>query len=204
MPEFFQALQSKLKVQKHEIIDQIEGHAIDIVLFPTDFSRKFSILSTSGLSNFTMPLRAEEENQPHIELCFALPSYWDLKFDSKNSRWVLDKLKFLCEFVLNKQTHYWDGHTMPNANPNRPFSKTMMQNYLLFSKSILYEDELTSVQMGDKTVYLLFLIPLFQKELEHKHARGTNAIKKKLVNANIGEILDDFRAVVIKKRFGIF
>lgn len=204
MPDFSQAFQSKLEVQKYEIIDKIEIYNIDIVLFPTNFSRKFSILSTSGLSNFAMPQRTEEENQPHVELCFALPSYWDLSFASENSRWVVDKLKFLCHFVLEKQTHFWDGHTIPNAKPNRPFSKTMQQDCLLFSKSILHENELTSVELNNTKVYLLFLIPLFKKELDHKQARGTNAIKKKLVNANVGEILDDFRTVVITKRFGLF
>ena len=79
----------------------------------------------------------------------------------------------------------------------------MKQNHLFFSKAILYENELNTFEVEGKTVHLIFLIPLFQKELEHKFSRGIMAIKRKLAASNHCEILDDFREVVINKRFGI-
>lgn len=204
MTSFQAALVKQFSEQNISRIDEIPQHKIDILLVKTDFDRNFTLLITSGLSAYDMPLREEENNAPHIELCFALPSYWDLTFKSENASWVIEKLKFLVDFVLSKKTHFWDGHTMPNANPNRPFSNTMKQNHLLFTKSMLYENELNTFEVDGKTVQLLFLIPLFEKELEHKFSRGTMAIKRKLIGSNQGEILDDFRTTVVKKRFGLF
>ncbi len=204
MISFQAALVKQFSEQNISKINEIPQHKIDIMLVKTDFDRNFTLLTTSGLSTYDMPLREEENNAPHIELCFALPSYWDLTFKSENASWVIEKLKFLVDFVLSKKTHFWDGHTMPNANPNRPFSNTMKQNHLLFAKSMLYENELNTFEVDGKTVQLLFLIPLFEKELEHKFSRGTMAIKRKLIGSNQGEILDDFRTAVVKKRFGLF
>ncbi len=204
MNSFQAALVKQFSEQNISKINEIPQHKIDILLVKTDFDRNFTLLTTCGLSAYDMPLREEENNAPHIELCFALPSYWDLTFTNENSSWVIEKLKFLVDFVLTKKTHFWDGHTMPNANPNGPFSNTMKQNHLFFSKAIIFENEFNTFEVGGKTVHLLFLIPLFQKELEHKFSRGIMAIKRKLVAGNHSEILDDFRTAAVKKRFGIF
>jgi hypothetical protein len=204
MLDFATALQQQINADNFEKIDQITEKQIDLILLKTRYDRNFSILATSGLSQYKMPFSEAENNEPFIELCFALPSYWDNTFQSENSKWVLEKLKFLCNFVLGRNTHFWDGHTMPNAKPNKPFSETMKQEYLFFSKSILYTDQLSQVMLEEKTIHLLFLIPIFQKEFEHKLSRGTMALKKKIVNINAGEILDDFRTTAITKRFGLF
>lgn len=204
MSDFTHAIQEFLHAYPITKIDEVSYKEIDIVLFDAHFDRQFSILCTSGLSKYDLPINEREDNLANIELCFALPSYWDKSFKSDNAAWVVEKLKFLCQFVLEKNTYFWDGHTMPNANPNKPFSQTMQQEYLLFSKSLLYPSELNIVQLGDKSVQLLFLIPLFQKEFDRKQARGTVEIKKKLIGSGVGEILDDFRSPIVKKRFGIF
>jgi hypothetical protein len=203
MTSFKAALAQRFSEENITKIDEVSQYNIDILLVKTHFDRDFTLLTTSGLSAYQMPFREEENNAPHIELCFALPSYWDLTFTNENSSWVIEKMKFLVDFVLTKKTHFWDGHTMPNANPNGPFSNSMKQNHLFFSKAILYENELNTFEVEGKTVHLIFLIPLFQKELEHKFSRGIMAIKRKLAASNHCEILDDFREVVIKKRFGI-
>jgi len=204
MLDFATALQQQLHTDNFELIDQISDKNIDLVLLKTAFDRNFSILTTSGLSNYAMPFNDAENNEPFVELCFAIPSYWDTSFQNQNANWVIEKLKFLCEFVLDRNTYFWNGHTIPNAKPNKPFSETMKQEYLLFSKSILYPDQLSQVLVDEKIVHPLFLIPLFQKEFEHKLSRGTTAIKKKLVNINAGEILDDYRTPAVTKRFGLF
>jgi hypothetical protein len=204
MTSFKAALAQRFSEENITKMYEVSQYNIDILLVKTHFDRDFTLLTTSGLSAYEMPFREEENNAPHIELCFALPSYWDLTFTNENSSWVIEKLKFLIHFVLTKKTHFWDGHTMPNANPNGPFSNTMKQNHLLFAKAMLYENELSAINLDGKIVHLLFLIPLFEKELEHKFARGPLAIKRKLVDSNHGEILDDFRSSTVKKRFGLF
>jgi hypothetical protein len=204
MISFQASLEQRFGEENITKIDEITNHKIDILLVKSNFDRQFTLLTTSGLSNYNMPVNDKENNGEHIELCFALPSYWDITFKGENTSWVLEKLKFLSDFVLSRNTYFWDGHTIPNANPNKPFSATMKQDHLLFSKSMLYEQDLQTIECEGTTVHLLFLIPLFQKELDHKFSRGTLAIKRKLIDSNHGEILDDYRGVVIKKRFGIF
>lgn len=204
MPDYSEVLKSRIQAQSITKIDQIADKKIDILLLDAHLDRAFSILTTEGLSNYTMPFRDTENNAPHVELCFALPSYWDLDFASENSVWVLEKIKFLAEFVINRETHFWDGHTIANANPNKPFSTTMKQDFLLFSKPLLYQEELGEITLAEKSITPLFLIPIFNKEFEHKLSRGVLSLKKKLVNHNVSEILDDYRTSSIQKRFGIF
>jgi hypothetical protein len=202
MLDFSAALQHQLQVEQPTKIDQIPDKQIDILLFKTSFERQFSILCTSGLSNYAMTNNTRENNHQHIELCFALPSYWDLTFQSESASWVVEKLMFLSNYVINKNTYFWDGHSIPNKNPNAPFSNTMQQSFLFFSHTLLHPDKLTAVHVNDKIIHLLFLIPIFQNELDRKISRGPDSLKKKMLTAHVGEILDDFRTPVIKKLFG--
>ena len=204
MLDFSKALQHQLETDNPVKIDEIQDKNIEIQLFNTNLDRKISVLCTSGLSNYSMPINEKEGNAERIELCFALPHYWDLSFQQENASWVVAKLKFLSRFVLDKNTHFWDGHTIPNSNPNKAFSASMKQENLLFCKSLLYPEVFSEVQVDEKTVHLLFLIPLFKQELDYKQSRGTTALKKKMNAANLGEILDDFRTPVLKKFLGLF
>lgn len=204
MPDYISELQRQINAKQTIKIDEIIDCKIELFLLDANLDRNFFILTTSGLAAYELPISDKENNAKHIELCFALPSYWDTTFKSENALWVVEKLKFLCNFLIDKKTHFWDGHTIPNSNPNKPFSETMKQEYLLFSHTFLFPDKLSQIQVEDKNIHLLFLIPIFQKELEHKLSRGTMALKKKMLNSNASEILDDFRLVWIKKRFGLF
>jgi hypothetical protein len=204
MTDALEALNKRFGAENLTVIDEIRNYNIAIVLVNPKLNRDFSVLMTCGLLNYAMPYNDKEDNEPFIELCFALPSYWDFDFKTDNTRWVIDKLKFLVDFCLSKQTHFWNGHSMPNANPNRPFSATMKQDNLFIAKPMLFEQELSIIKTDEKTVHLLFLIPIFQKELEHKFSRGIVALKKKLVSKNFGEIVDDFRESAVKPWLGIF
>jgi hypothetical protein len=108
MPKFSDELIHQLSIETFTKIDEIPNKNIEIGLVSTKFDRDFTLLTTSGLSQYTLPIREEENSEPHIELCFALPSYWDLTFQNENCAWVLEKLKFLVNFVLDKKTHFWD------------------------------------------------------------------------------------------------
>jgi len=204
MTTFLQALSTKFGEETLTVIDKVPNSEVVIVLIRGNFNRKFSLLSTCGLSTSKMPFRQEENNAPFVELCFALPDYWDFNFESPNSKWPIEKLKFLVSYALQKNVHFWDGHTMPNAKPNKPFSVSMKQNHLFLSKPLIYENEFSIVMLEQTEVHWLFLIPIFEKELEYKFTRGVNALKKKLVGAGHGEILDEFRPSAIKRMFGLF
>jgi hypothetical protein len=204
MTDAFKALCNRFGEENITRIEEFTDYSIEIVLVKPNLNRDFSILMTLGLSAYEMPVNELEQNEPFIELCFALPSYWDLKFKSTNARWVLDKLKFLVDFCLSNETYFWNGHTMPNAKPDAPFSTTMKMEFLFFSQPMLYENELATISYENKTLHLLFLVPIFRKELEHKFSRGTLALKKKLVSKNHGEILDDFRVSTVKPWLGLF
>lgn len=204
MTDALDALNKRFGSDHLKLIKEIAEHHVSIVLVNPRLHRDFNILMTCGLSNHAMPFNEKEENEPFIELCFALPSYWDLEFKDDKSKWVVDKLTFLVDFCLKKQTHFWNGHTIPNANPNKSFSDSMKQGFLFISKPLSYENELSIIKWEDKTVHLLFLIPIFQKELEHKFSRGIVALKKKLVSKNFSEIIDDYRDSAVKPWLGLF
>jgi hypothetical protein len=66
------------------------------------------------------------------------------------------------------------------------------------------EDELTPVQLEDKTIHFWALIPLFGDEMDYKQGKGTVKLKKKFLIKGVTEKLDEFRQSSLKNRWLFF
>lgn len=163
---------------------------------------KIHILMTNGLSGYTMPVPEKFDGREYNELYFCLPSYWDL--ESPNGKWVIEWLQKLAKHVVEKRTWFGPGHTIPNGNPVGPLSATMKEKYLMLSEPMFLNTELIPLELDEKTIHFLSVIPIFEDEMDYKMGKGTYKLLRKMEGKGITELLDDYRLSSLKSKWRVF
>jgi hypothetical protein len=166
---------------------------------------KIKVLMTNGLSNYKMPVLEKFVGREFNELFFCLPSYWDLEDHSNDAmNWVFEILFKLQRHVIEKETWFGVGHTIPFKNPIEAISSTMNQKYFFFADPIFIKDELQEIKVGDKSIHFLSIIPIFEDEFDYKIGKGTYKFQKKLAQKDVTELLDDYRGSALKSNWKLF
>ena len=164
-----------------------------------------TIILTNGLRNYSMPVPEKFKEQEHVELCFCLPSYWDLSAtENENMQWPLKWLDKLTKHVIEKETWYGPGHTFANGSPPQPFSQMMKPNHLILLEPIKLEEHLSPLQTSEKTIHFLAIVPIYEQEFDIKMAKGFGKFSRTFRARNANEIVDDFRENIYASRFRIF
>ena len=60
---------------------------------------------------------------------------------------------------------------------------------------------MSPIQLEEKEIHFLSIIPLFQDEMDYKQSQGTLKFSQKLNNNGITEKLDDFRGSAMKRKW---
>lgn len=161
-----------------------------------------TVVMTNGLSEYEMNVPEILKGLEHNELYFCLPSYWDLEdLDNPNMNWVLPWIQRLTDYVLDKQTWFGHGHTMPCGKDMESLSPTMHQNHLFLSNPILLEKELEPLKVNGKQVHFLAIIPMFPDEMDYKQGKGTLKLMRKFLSHGVTELLDDYRKTVLSSKW---
>lgn len=164
-----------------------------------------TVIMTNGLSNYSMPVSEKWIGREHTELCFCLPSYWELDDTTNpNFTWVYSWLFRLENFLREKQTWFGPGHTIPAGNPPQAISPLLQQEYFIFGDPMLLKKELEPIQVDYITVHFLVTIPLFGDEFDYKIGKGTYKFFKRFINRKNSEVIDDFRPSILKSRMNFF
>ncbi len=162
---------------------------------------KIQVLVTNGLHKYKMPVPEAEEGKEYNELCFCLPSYWEPEeLENPRMNWIYYWIQRLSKYVLEKETWFGHGHTMPCGKDAKPLSETMKQNYFMLSNPILLEKQLRPLQVGDIEVRFLAIVPLFEKEFTYKRGKTTRKLMKRFAHYQVNEVLDDFRESAMRSR----
>lgn len=171
----------------------------DIIRFDVEYlGKKYFTICTSGLWNYTMPVSEKYKGKEHIEICFCVEADWD--FEDSEHQWPIDKLILLGNYLLERQTWFGAGHTIPNGNPPQPLSKTVTQDYFFFDEATFLHQLFNSFYVEEKLVHFLFVIPITKDELAYKQKKNTFGFKKKLASKNVHEVIEEFRpSSVVKK-----
>ena len=178
------------------------GDNIDLLLIDIETKVPIKLLMTDGLSSYTMPVPEKFAERGHVEIYFALPSYWNIEdVDNEKMNWPIKKIKKLANHLIEKQTWYGPGHTFSNGNPAKPLSSSMKQNHLLMADPIAVEDVLQPIEIDGKTVYFLGIIPIFEQEFERKQSKGHFKFIRKFRGRNGNLVLDDFRTSIYTSRW---
>lgn len=193
----------KERFGEHRIIEiPVNSGETPLLMLDLDLRSKVNILMTNGLSNYKMPVPEKMKGYEHNELYFCLPSYWEWEDRSNpNTNWVFEWIQRLAKYVIEKEAWFGHGHTMPCGKEMKSLSPLMQQNHFFLSSPMLLEEALAPLVMEDKTIHFLAIIPIFPDEMDYKQGKGTFKFKQKLENKGVTEMLDDFRATVLKSKW---
>ena len=175
---------------------------IPLILLDLELNSRTKVLVTNGLSDYLMPVPKKLAGNEYNEIYFCLPSYWDL-IDSENPQmnWVFEWIQRIAAYVLEKKTWLGNGHTMPCGSEMKSLSPTMRQNHFFFSDPVLLENELLPIEMCEKSVHFLAIIPIFGEEMDYKQGKGTFKFQQKLRTHGVTEKLDDYRGSTLKSKW---
>jgi hypothetical protein len=201
MSDLKHALQDRFGDHRVSEIPVKEGE-IPLLIMDLELKTPVTVIMTNGLSDYKMPVPEKLEGEEYNELYFCLPSYWEWE-DASNPQmnWVFEWIQRLAKYVVEKETWFGHGHTMPCGSNPKPLSSTMKQDHFFLMHPMLLESELETIQVGEKTIHFLAIVPIFLKEFEYKQSRGTFKFMQKLVNKGVSEKLDDFRDMVTKNKW---
>ena len=203
-----QALQDRYG--EHRVIDipTAEGDFPLLAINLETKGQEVTLIMTNGLSEKTMVIPEKLGNRNHIELFFALPSYWEWEeLDNPNRNWVFTWIQKLAKHLINNDTWFGYGHTFSNKMMDddisefQPLSETMHQQHLILLDPIDLDYEIQKVIIDEKEIYLLAIVPIYSDELDYKQGQSTRKLVKKLANSRVNEILDEFRGTVLKSKW---
>ena len=196
-----EALQQRFGEHRVLEIPVSEGE-MPLLIIDLELKSPVTVIVTNGLSKYKMPVPEKFEGREYNELYFCLPNYWEWE-DTENPQmnWVFPWIQRLAKFVVEKETWFGHGHTMPCGKEMESLSNTMKENHFLLSDPILLEEELAPVKLDDKTVHFLSIIPVYKDEFEYKQSRGTFKLLQKFRYQGITEKLDDFRVSIRRSKW---
>jgi hypothetical protein len=188
---------------EHRVSDvPVKEGEVPLILLDLETRTPVTVLMTNGLSDYKMPVPEKEVGKEYNELFFCLPSYWDWEdLENPNTNWVYHWIQRLAKYVVDKETWFGHGHTMPCGKEMQSLSETMLQNHFILISPMLLEQELSPVESDGKTIHFLGIVPIFPDEMDYKQGKGTRKLITKFINKGVNENLDDFRASVLKSKW---
>jgi hypothetical protein len=178
----------------HEIVSEY-AH-IDLLVFPPNEERDFSVISTSGLSDKPMNIPdnvADRASMAYCELLMALPADWnggDLS-DMEESAWYpLGFMKAVARIPHIFDTWIWCGHSIPNGDPPEPLHPSTNKIGAFLELPYLLDPGIARVQTETgETIQFLGLYFLTADEMEFKLEQGSEALMDLLLETLGGEAL---------------
>ncbi len=187
---------------EHRVSDAPFFEGVPLLVLDLELKSPVTVIVTNGLRDYKMPVPEKWEDRTYNELYFCLPSYWEWEdVNNPNTNWVFEWIQRLAKHVVEKETWYGHGHTIPCGKDPQPLSNTMKQNYFFLSDPMLLEDEMAPIIVDGKKVNFLGVIPIFKSEMDYKQHKGPFKFVQKLVNKGVTEKLDDFRSSVLKNKW---
>jgi len=201
MTELHSALAQRFGPDRITELPVGEGE-IPLLLIELELKSQVTVIMTNGLNSYRMPVPEKLEGREYNELYFCLPSYWEWDdLENPNMNWIYPWIQRLAKFVISKNTWFGPGHTMPCGSEMEALSPLMRQNHFFLTDPILLENELTPVQIEEKLIHFLGIIPIFADEMDFKQGKGTFKFLQKLSSHGVTEKLDDFRNTILRSKW---
>lgn len=164
-----------------------------------------TVIMTSTLSEYRMPVSEKWKGREYNEIFFALPAYWELD-DTKNESLlaIYDWIFRLEQFVLTKQTWFGPGHSIPCGNPSASISTLLKQDNFLLIDPMFLEGLFQPLHLTDRVVQLLAIVPVFSDELEYKMVKGTHKFLRRFYQKKFDERIDEFRKSMMNSRLRLW
>lgn len=201
MTAFQAALANRFGEHRVSEIPTLEGE-MPLLALDLELNTPVTVIMTNGLSDYKMPVPEKVIGREFNEIYFCLPSYWEWEeLENPRMNWIFPWIQRLAKYVVDKQTWFGAGHTLPCGKEMQELSETMRQNHFFLSDPLLLEQQLEPIDVEGKTIYMLAIIPIFPDEMDYKQGKGTFKFLQKLSNQGVTEKLDDFRSTVLKSKW---
>jgi hypothetical protein len=201
MTSFQEALANRFGEHRVSEIPTLEGE-MPLLALDLELSTPVTVIITNGLSDYQMPVPEKVAGREFNEIYFCLPSYWEWEeLENPRMNWIFPWIQRLAKYVVDKQTWFGAGHTLPCGKEMQELSETMRQNHFFLSDPILLEQQLAPIEVDGKIIYMLAIIPIFPDEMDYKQGKGTFKFLQKLSNQGVTEKLDDFRSTILKSKW---
>lgn len=160
--------------------------------------RPYHIIFTSGLSNKEQAVSEKCIDYKNVELYFCLPDYWKVEDESPEHNWPIHWLNRIAEVPQKNNSWFGPGDTLPAGNPPEQLSSMMEENHFILAEPMKM-DELKEIQLNDKIIKFLAIIPIYQKELDYKIRNSAKVLIAKYQYKNYNELIDNYRNIVVRK-----
>lgn len=201
MTSFQAALANRFGEHRVSEVPTLEGE-MPLLALALELSTPVTVIITNGLSDYQMPVPEKVAGREFNEIYFCLPSYWEWEeLENPRMNWIFPWIQRLAKYVVDKQTWFGAGHTLPCGQEMQELSETMRQNHFFLSDPILLEQQLAPIEVDGKIIYMLAIIPIFPDEMDYKQGKGTFKFLQKLSNQGVTEKLDDFRSTILKSKW---
>lgn len=201
MTSFQAALANRFGEHRVSEVPTLESE-MTLLALDLELSTPVTVIITNGLSDYQMPVPEQVAGREFNEIYFCLPSYWEWEeLENPRMNWIFPWIQRLAKYVVDKQTWFGAGHTLPCGKEMQELSETMRQNHFFLSDPILLEQQLAPIEVDGKIIYMLAIIPIFPDEMDYKQGKGTFKFLQKLSNQGVTEKLDDFRSTILKSKW---
>jgi hypothetical protein len=195
---FLEQLNKRFPTSNFDVLN--ENSSFSIIRFDIEFrGKKYWVVSTNGLWKYTMPVSPKYAGKEHVELCVCVEEDWD--FSDKEHLWPAEKLAWLGNYMLEKQSWFGEGHTIPNGKPPQAISVTITQDHFYFDEATFMHESFKPFYVEDTLVNFLFLIPITKDELDYKNKKSTFNFKRKIADKGIHEVVEEFRPSLIDRKW---
>jgi hypothetical protein len=106
--------------------------------------------------------------------------------------------------VLEKQSWFGPGHTIPCGNPPVAISHLLKQEYFIFLDPIFLESEMKPITVAGKNIHFLAIVPIFGDELDYKMGKGTQKFIRKFIQRKNDERIEEYRKSILSSRMIFF
>ena len=184
----------------------IANDGFDLHILPPSMLYPFYTLVTVGMSDLAMPTPPGAETFRYAEMLLALPPNWPMDAQAwrqETNYWPIRLVRALARMPYLNDTWIRPGYTLAHGGePPRPYARNTRLCGAFVTTPIRYEPAfLALVVRPDKVVRFHSFIPLYREELAFCHEAGPRALRMRLTEHRVTELLDIRRKRVVGRRW---
>jgi Suppressor of fused protein (SUFU) len=175
----------------HELVSDLVH--VDVHIVEPTPERNYYTLFTTGMSDRPMTAPREVSDCRYAELLICLPPDWNLEqkdFDNEANFWPIRWLKILSRLPHQYNTWLFIGHTVPNGDPATSFADNTNLCCALLTTPALFDPDFLTLELKDRQIHFLALVPIYAEEMEFKMRKGVNSLLDRFADAGVTELLD--------------
>ena len=152
----------------HQVIPPAEPGGVELLMFPADHHRHWTVLVTCGMGAAPMNVPPELAGfgAERAEIMMYLPPRWDPRCSDPRSAWPVGWLRLLAAMPRQQDTWLGWGHTIPNGRPFAPGCG--FTGVILLTPGGVPEKAAVCPLPDGGEVNLYQAVPLYNEEMAYK------------------------------------